>query len=805
MTMAGGNAKSRFAFAATFAQSNAVEYSLLLGFFALRLHRLMAMPLFYDEMLHIGWARHMILYGEYFNALNYARWLNVAILALFQPLGSESPWLARSVMVVFSMLAAAASFGLGRWLGLRPAGRIALIVYGLLPFAVFYDRQTLADPLLAAFGALGLVCLARMASGLRWRDAVIAGLFLAAAILTKFSAVLLLPLPVLAAVIAPRERSSRRRALLLSFAALATTFTVGGLAFAIIRLKLPGNDQLANIHLWCHSPQCQGQISLSQTLQLTATNIRLYIETIPAFFTIPVWLAAVAAPIFRKQIRRILLLCFPAFALVAPFIVTADLFPPRYFVFALVPVAALAAFTTVNLWQTVTSRATFLPRPAVKPLAFTAFALVLFSTPLVVDAQLLWSPFSAPIAPFEKRQYAAAWPGGIAGQKIVAALLAEPGRAKRRINVLASGLWLEVYTGWGESQGTVSVFENSAEQENEIAAWLASGDPLYFVEVSPKYDLPQRPYGVELELIREYDMPGSGDRPDIYGGPSVARLWKVAGTDAELSSKIAGQVFGDPAKLSDDYTAVANYLSADPQAVVLLYPPHQFDVLQDQPGINADRLRPVADSWPVNFDDVENDLAQLTDSPKDVFAVFVFEGRGDPGRRIETWLSTHLYPVSEQWFGPIRVLRYGASVDAKETAPQPINVVYAHQIELAEVATLDSVSQAGGSVRMALTWRAVSVPAASYKVFVHVFDSQGQLAAQHDGVPQNGLAPTHVWQTGQTIVDRFAIALPPDLPSGSYTIKVGLYDQATGQRLLTAAGADSVEVGQITLLSQSGK
>ena len=50
-------------------------------------------------------------------------------------------------------------------------------------------------------------------------------------------------------------------------------------------------------------------------------------------------------------------------------------------------------------------------------------------------------------------------------------------------------------------------------------------------------------------------------------------------------------------------------------------------------------------------------------------------------------------------------------------------------------------------------------------------------------------APTTFWQTGDRIYDEKTIALPAGLPPGDYTLVVGLYDPATGERL-PAVGPD---------------
>jgi hypothetical protein len=74
-----------------------------------------------------------------------------------------------------------------------------------------------------------------------------------------------------------------------------------------------------------------------------------------------------------------------------------------------------------------------------------------------------------------------------------------------------------------------------------------------------------------------------------------------------------------------------------------------------------------------------------------------------------------------------------------------------------------------------LYWLALRDVGADLKVFVHLLDRSGQVAAQHDGDPVGGYSPTTRWRSGELIADRHRLTLPPGLPAGSYTLKAGMY------------------------------
>ena len=73
-------------------------------------------------------------------------------------------------------------------------------------------------------------------------------------------------------------------------------------------------------------------------------------------------------------------------------------------------------------------------------------------------------------------------------------------------------------------------------------------------------------------------------------------------------------------------------------------------------------------------------------------------------------------------------------------------------------------------------------------VFIHIVDEQGNIVAQIDRQPNNGVTPTHLWQPGDIIPDHYTIVLPEDVADGEYAIRAGIYSQETMQRLPISAG-----------------
>jgi len=98
----------------------------------------------------------------------------------------------------------------------------------------------------------------------------------------------------------------------------------------------------------------------------------------------------------------------------------------------------------------------------------------------------------------------------------------------------------------------------------------------------------------------------------------------------------------------------------------------------------------------------------------------------------------------------------------------------------------------GDSVAVTLRWQVLQSVPKSYKVFIHILTQDfGQLIAQQDIEPMNGLRPTTTWVAGEIITDPHQVLLPPNTPAGVYQIRVGLYD-SEGRLPVVDAGQTQV-------------
>ncbi len=160
---------------------------------------------------------------------------------------------------------------------------------------------------------------------------------------------------------------------------------------------------------------------------------------------------------------------------------------------------------------------------------------------------------------------------------------------------------------------------------------------------------------------------------------------------------------------------------------------------------------------------------------------------GAPENGIERWLAANSFRLSEQWYGPFRLVGFRST--GAEAGWHAGNWQLGEQIALVEwlVADEQAALRPGESLQLALRWRALGKPAADYKVFVHLLDGQERIVAQQDVAPGGGYAPTGGWQAGQEVVDRYALPLAAELPTGSYRLVLGMYNGSDGKRLAVVA------------------
>lgn len=116
--------------------------------------------------------------------------------------------------------------------------------------------------------------------------------------------------------------------------------------------------------------------------------------------------------------------------------------------------------------------------------------------------------------------------------------------------------------------------------------------------------------------------------------------------------------------------------------------------------------------------------------------------------------------------------------------------------ELADLdVTRTTIDIENNQLKIALNWHVIKPYPTNFTTFVHLLNQTGTLASQGDSQPQNGQFPTSFWKAGEIIPDSYTVPLD-QVPSGNYTLMIGLYDPASGARLpvsnASSGGADHI-------------
>ena len=168
----------------------------------------------------------------------------------------------------------------------------------------------------------------------------------------------------------------------------------------------------------------------------------------------------------------------------------------------------------------------------------------------------------------------------------------------------------------------------------------------------------------------------------------------------------------------------------------------------------------------------------------------------DPTHEMELWLNRHAYRAYHGDYvdGSLDLYIQGGTMPTKA-----LEAIFGDLISLTGYSLSDNSIPAGNNLRLEISWMALDDINRDYTIFVHLIDSQDQPWAMVDGQPLGGTHPTSVWTVGETVVDRIALQLDQETPTGEYRIQLGWYDLSTMDRLPAAGQDDRVLVDRVIL------
>lgn len=257
--------------------------------------------------------------------------------------------------------------------------------------------------------------------------------------------------------------------------------------------------------------------------------------------------------------------------------------------------------------------------------------------------------------------------------------------------------------------------------------------------------------------------------------------------------------YWNPHYARDDYRGILQKIDANARAGdgILVHDKGQIGVVRyylqgSQPLFLLPRLRPVESAAAVQ------DVGEILQKTRRLFAIYFATGQGDPQGVIEGELAKRAFKAVDEWHGNVRFTVYGVAGNPS-AASEPVGARVGEDVVL-ESFRLDSQALAPGDVlALTLNWRVQQDPQTRNKVFVHLLNGAGQVVAQRDGEPVADRRMTTTWKAGEIIQDNYGVWIDSATLAGSYAIEVGMYREADRVRLPILA-SDGKEMGDHIVL-----
>lgn len=377
----------------------------LVVFFGLRLVNLTALPIFADEAIYVRWSQ--VMRNEptlRFLPLSDGKqplymWGLMFLLPFF-----KDPLLVGRLISVGAGLGSLLGLGYLSWLlfGNKRIVFWASLFYAALPYFVFFDRMALVDSLLLMLGIWFFVLVVALASQRRLDLALLGGMVLGLALLTKSPAFFFAGLVPVTGLVTKLPVKGRKRDYWAWLKLVGLWLVVWGLGLVIYNiLRLGPNFALI------------AQRNQDYVFPISEVLTHLHDPLIPHLGDLRDWLPNLLGPVFylgllglvwgvgeKKTRWTTAFLFLISFLPILAQSLIAKVFTPRYLLFAVWPLILLAAF----FFQRVTKK--------LSPLARVLLVLALLIIPLRYDWLLLTNLEQAPLPRRMRSGYLEEWSSG---------------------------------------------------------------------------------------------------------------------------------------------------------------------------------------------------------------------------------------------------------------------------------------------------------------------------------------------------------------------------------------------------------
>jgi hypothetical protein len=171
------------------------------------------------------------------------------------------------------------------------------------------------------------------------------------------------------------------------------------------------------------------------------------------------------------------------------------------------------------------------------------------------------------------------------------------------------------------------------------------------------------------------------------------------------------------------------------------------------------------------------------------------------GREIELWLNARLHRFAADWVGGgYEVFGYLAPRD--DMVLEHVSYRSASGLELLAYGMMPKSVRRGDPVWLTFECSSTDAQREDYDIFLQLLAPDGHFVNGTDGPPQFGAMPTSQWEPGLTVVDRRAVFVPEDAPTGVYMVIAGFYRDGDRQRMYDGLDRDvgtHIEIGELVV------
>jgi hypothetical protein len=257
---------------------------------------------------------------------------------------------------------------------------------------------------------------------------------------------------------------------------------------------------------------------------------------------------------------------------------------------------------------------------------------------------------------------------------------------------------------------------------------------------------------------------------------------------------LSAQYF-DPSLARDDYRGLVADIESDARQsdAILLVAPNQVEVFGyyyrgSLPTIGLPAQRPL------DPQDTLQRLEAIRSKHDRIWLVSWAMTEADPKGVIAGWLADNGFQATHQWYGSVQLALVGFA--PSDVPTQRIDANLDNGVVLDGFRVASWTLKPGDTLDLTLLWRAATGPTSEHwKVFTHLLDGSSTVVAQRDSEPGDNLRPTTSWKRDEKVLDNYGITIPSNLPAGSYTLEIGMYQGE--RRSLVDGQSDHIVLGQV--------